>query len=57
MGYSDGLFDRYCCGIRQQDTAGNTTFPADREISKWTVFAGASPALIATADIAVLADG
>lgn len=32
-------------------------FAADREVSKWTVFAGASVALVAAAGIGVLAGG
>jgi putative Ca2+/H+ antiporter (TMEM165/GDT1 family) len=32
-------------------------FAADREVSKWTVFAGASLALVATSALGVLAGG
>lgn len=32
-------------------------FAADREVSKWTVFAGASAALVAAAALGVLAGG
>lgn len=32
-------------------------FAADREVSKWTVFAGASVALVAAAGLGVLAGG